>query len=102
MFACQPRRFRRCGKNDSNFIFYVLTNHLFCNHNDIVTRKERLMKKQTCLYSQIGLLSHILHPVGRSLADGSPLFISLSVYNHIMPLGTEGFPKTMGTEKSHF
>ena len=55
------------------------------------------MKKQTCLHSQIGLLSHILHPLGRSLADKSPLFIPLSFI--IIELLWEVFSQDHGNEK---
>ena len=41
----------------------------------LITRKERLMRKQTCLYLQTGLLSRILHLLKRGLADRSSLFI---------------------------
>ena len=66
------------------------------------------MRKQTCLYSQIGLLTSILHPLERSLADRSTLFILIELHC-VAPFGLQpyiGFGKrllkTMKTKKSHF
>ena len=67
------------------------------NHSGVITRKECLMRKQTCLYSQIGLLSHI-----------SPFFILIELHRvapfGLQPYNTFGkcFLKTMETKKRSF
>ena len=66
------------------------------------------MRKQTCLYSQIGLLSHNWHPHEQRLTDRSPLFILIQCHGvapfSLQPYNAFGkcFLETMKTKKKSF